>query len=748
MLRSHFPNCELHIFEQTTPEKRHQILEYSRKYLSKWQPTKFFSSNPPEAQPLTVPTEACPLTNYSSFSSSHTSNSTSGPSPSSESRFLTIPSGNSNDSAPKKHNHSDSKGDLSSEASSELLLSVEHVGHSPSRRRCAVSSHLPSLEQRRKNVLEFVNEIECEQATALELYRAQSAQISTGLPLLVDQAKQLKKVSEARNSIQHKALKSSLVMMYRRATMLFNFMVFHRTVFDVFIAEYDRLLLITHTGFSVRALSTSCEVFETQLDELGKCDAIIQDCQAIVACYADLFENGDMIRGKMMLIARMTDRPQDAALSFRLGFKGGVTLVLFCLSVKAVVFDQLEQMLNPSVLSVAAFKTYRFVFGVMMFVWLWGFNVWIWTHYRVNFVHIFQFDPRTRLTHRDIWSEASNLTIIFFLNLMAYLFCRNHGWEIGDYLFSTGLFLWFLAKGLLPWPFSKWKTRRYFLRRLWNTIIAPWGPCQFADVYVADVLTSMNKLFVDLFTAVCFLLSTPDKRASGVIVGASIKWFVVPIMAGLPFYWRFSQCMGRFWETGDRWPHLANGGKYLTAHTVTIMGGFHTFLSHSTGWSHFRTVWLCVSLLSAAYAYLWDVFMDWGLGRGKGIHFLLRENRSYPTHWYYFALFSNLFLRLSWTITILPFSSNPYWVSDSAYDIWISPTLIFLELFRRFQWGIFRVDCAQTFDADFGNNLNVPLLFCIDETHVPKPSKKPPSILFEITGVFCLFLLLGVVVAR
>lgn len=456
--------------------------------------------------------------------------------------------GSNSDSNERYHNSDNSKNDkLTNEpikkAASDptlkkdsFLSSLSRHKHNLVRRYSSPTNPLqpphPSEKQRYQNLLDFVAEIERQQKVALELYRVQQIQIATEMPLLQAQAKVMKTVPGSRSSIHHKALKVSLVVLYRRATMLFNFMVFHRTVFDVFIAEYDRLLLETASGMTVKGVSLSSEVFETQLQELGQCDDLIHDCQSIVACYADVFENGNEIQGKMQLIARMTDRPQDSALSFRLGFKNGVTLILFFFAVKAVVYDAQLIVSTASPHSTAAFKTYRFVFAIMIFVWLWGCNVWIWTHYRVNFVHIFQFDPRTRLTHRDIWSEASNLTIIFFLNLMAYLFCRDQGWESGDYLFSTGLFLWFIAKGLLPWPFSKWKTRKYFLRRFFNTITAPWSPCAFSDVYFGDVLTSMNKLFVDCFTAFCFLLSSPEKRISGQLVGTNIKWLVVPILAG------------------------------------------------------------------------------------------------------------------------------------------------------------------------------------------------------------------------
>ena len=56
----------------------------------------------------------------------------------------------------------------------------------------------------------------------------------------------------------------------------------------------------------------------------------------------------------------------------------------------------------------------EFIFGVLFHlnisVFLTG-GIWadamdIWTKWRINYVFIFELDPRTRLTHYQIWDEA------------------------------------------------------------------------------------------------------------------------------------------------------------------------------------------------------------------------------------------------------------------------------------------------------------------------------------------------------
>lgn len=40
---------------------------------------------------------------------------------------------------------------------------------------------------------------------------------------------------------------------------------------------------------------------------------------------------------------------------------------------------------------------------------------------------------------------------------------------------------------------------------------------------------------------------------------------LAPIVVILPLWWRFMQCLRRYHDTNQRWPHLANATKYAMA---------------------------------------------------------------------------------------------------------------------------------------------------------------------------------------
>ena len=47
-----------------------------------------------------------------------------------------------------------------------------------------------------------------------------------------------------------------------------------------------------------------------------------------------------------------------------------------------------------------------------------------------------------------------------------------------------------------------------------------------------------------------------------------------PLVAILPAWWRLAQCLRRYRDTKDAWPHLANAGKYSTSILVTLVSTF------------------------------------------------------------------------------------------------------------------------------------------------------------------------------
>jgi len=92
--------------------------------------------------------------------------------------------------------------------------------------------------------------------------------------------------------------------------------------------------------------------------------------------------------------------------------------------------------------------------------------------------------------------------------------------------------------------------------------------------------------------------------------------------------------------------------------------------------------YLCIASFASTYMIFWDVYMDWGLARKNSKNMFLRNNILYPPIYYYIAILVNIFLRLTW-LTIL------FDIKNVEMKVLI---LSILEVYRRSQWSLFRVE--------------------------------------------------------
>jgi hypothetical protein len=179
---------------------------------------------------------------------------------------------------------------------------------------------------------------------------------------------------------------------------------------------------------------------------------------------------------------------------------------------------------------------------------------------------------------------------------------------------------------------------------IWQLVTAPTTSPSFFHCYLGDIFTSMVKVFQDIAWTFCFFLSGEWlllEESQGHFWTQSL-WYknvLVPIICLLPLYFRFNQCLRRFFDTGDRFPHLANAFKYALSQTVTLFGAFHPLYrmkqtASSKSANYFQLFWAALFVVSSLYSFAWDLFMDWGLGRPE--HGFLAVQLMFPRRSYYY----------------------------------------------------------------------------------------------------------------
>ncbi|TYJ47816.1 hypothetical protein E1A91_A01G017200v1 [Gossypium mustelinum] len=205
-----------------------------------------------------------------------------------------------------------------------------------------------------------------------------------------------------------------------------------------------------------------------------------------------------------------------------------------------------------------AFLYYNPLLLVTTMVWLWGINLWVFSRSNINYAKIFDLD-QNHLTHREIWKCATWMTIVVPTSMTAYLYLYSNG-EV-SLAASQPVLLYFAVVMLLIFPFDifYFSSRYYLLRALWR-IVLPFQAITFPDFFLADILTSMAKVFSDIERSVCRMVHRQV---------ATIAWFeadsvcgshsvAIPLVLVLPYLFRFFQCLRQYRDIGER-SALLNG---------------------------------------------------------------------------------------------------------------------------------------------------------------------------------------------
>ncbi|EOX96112.1 EXS (ERD1/XPR1/SYG1) family protein isoform 2 [Theobroma cacao] len=335
-----------------------------------------------------------------------------------------------------------------------------------------------------------------------------------------------------------------------------------------------------------------------------------------------------------------------------------------------------------------AFLYYNPFLLVTMMVWLWGVCLWVFSQSSVNYAKIFDLD-QNHLTHREIWKCSIWMTIIVPTSMTAYLYLYSHG-EV-SLAASQPVILYVAVALVLVFPFDIFylSSRYFLLRTLWQIALPLQQPISFPDFFLADILTSMAKVFSDLERSVCRMVHRQV---------ATIAWFEadsvcgshsvgIPLVLVIPYIWRLMQCLRQYKDTKEK-ATLFNALKYSTAVPVIFLSALKYHVLPDSWTYIYRRLWLFSSVVNSLYSFYWDVTRDWDLSVFTRIFKFNKpsycSNLLYGRQWVYFwVIGSNLILRCTWT----------YKLSAHLRHNYLTVFMVTaLEMLRRFQWIFFRVE--------------------------------------------------------
>ena len=342
---------------------------------------------------------------------------------------------------------------------------------------------------------------------------------------------------------------------------------------------------------------------------------------------------------------------------------------------------------------------YRSSLLVIVHLLLLGLNIYGWTSSGVNHVLIFEIDPRKHLTYQQYLETGTFLFVVWLMSFGSFILASYY--DFHPFVQPLGFISLLILLLFNPTPTMYRHSRFWLLRTLGRLCCAPFYRVGFADFWLADQLTSLELLFFDFETFVCFYSDDVEwwpayKQAPNPSFFCS-AWrpvFIQSIFMILPSWFRFAQCLRRYRDTKQAFPHLVNAGKYLTGFLVIITNAVRraTAIHYWTNpkSNPFLYLWILTTLIGSTYKCIWDLKMDWGLFAKKpGENKYLRDQLIYSSRSYYYAaILFNVILRYIWIVNVfLQFRSY-----SAEYTDLIGFIFGLIEIFRRFIWNFFRLE--------------------------------------------------------
>jgi xenotropic and polytropic retrovirus receptor 1 len=501
---------------------------------------------------------------------------------------------------------------------------------------------------------------------------------------------------EVKYTFAKRRLKTALQEFYRGLELLKSYTLLNRTGFRKINKKYDKATQ-ARPPLRYMAEKVNNAYFVTS-------DVIDNHLIAVEDLYSRYFERGN----HKIAVKKLRSKVGSGDYS-GVAFRSGLYLAAgICFAVSGLV-DAYYRLDDPGIGVQTGYllQIYAGYFLIVLLFLMFVLDCRFWVKNHINYVFIFEYDTRLVLD----WRQLAELPCFFtFLNgLFIYLNFRQNA-DDWFYIYWP-LFLVIITALImfLPFPILYHNARKWWAESNLRLICAPFYPVEFRDFYLGDMYCSQTYAMGQIEVFFCLYANNWNNPPQCNSSHSRLLGF----FSALPAVWRALQCLRRYYDSGNWFPHLANclkyGGNIAYYATLSI---YRIDMNYTT-WAIFVTF----ALINGVYCSFWDVYLDWSLGDVFVEKYpFLRERRGYKQAWmYYLAIPVDIMLRQMWIFYAI-------FTKDAQHSAIMSFFVSLAEVLRRGMWSLFRVENEHCNNVGkFRASRDIPLPYDLPDSRLVSP---------------------------